>query len=84
MFIRYHPHFTRSYRKLSEGVQRRAEQQELIFRANPFDLRLDTHKLTGKLKRYWSFSIDRRNRILFEFSGKEIIFLDVGDHDIYR
>lgn len=84
MLIRYHPHFVRSYQKLSRDVQRRAEQREAMFRANPFDPRLDTHKLLGKLKRFWSFSVDKRNRILFEFSRNEIIFLDIGDHDIYR
>lgn len=34
-----------------------------------------------------SFSVNSRDRILFEFVGKnhnEVIFLDVGDHDIYR
>jgi len=55
-----------------------------MFRNNPFDTRLKTHKLHGKLKDLWSFSIDERYRVLFEFDGDDVIFLDVGDHDMYK
>jgi len=61
-----------------------AEKKENVFRVNPFDSRLKTHKLHGQLKNQWSFSIDGKYRIIFEFEESDIIFLDVGDHDIYR
>src|SRR3989304_1498485 len=80
----YHPRFKESYRKLTPDIQKKAEGREKIFRQNPFDPRLDTHKLHGKLKKQWSFSIDKRNRILFEFDESDVIFLDIGDHDLYR
>ncbi|OGF70175.1 hypothetical protein A3H65_02370 [Candidatus Giovannonibacteria bacterium RIFCSPLOWO2_02_FULL_45_14] len=84
MKIFYHPRFKESYRKLTPDIQKKAEGREKIFRQNPFDPRLDTHKLHGKLKKQWSFSIDKRNRILFEFDESDVIFLDIGDHDLYR
>lgn len=84
MRIRYHPRFRRSYERLPLSVKQSAEAKEVIFRKNPFDHRLRTHKLHGKLKNLWSFSVDRKNRIVFEFADSEIIFLDIGDHDIYR
>lgn len=84
MKIFYHPRFRFSYRQLSEIIQRKAERKERIFRMNPFDPRLKTHKLHGVLGRLWSFSIDAKYRILFEFDNRDVTFLDIGDHDVYR
>ena len=62
-----------------------AEQQEVVFRKNPFDSKLETHKLKGKLKGFLSFSIDRKYRVIFEFSKdkKTVYFHSAGSHDIY-
>ncbi len=84
MVIYYHPQFEKSYRKLSRLIKSKAEAREIIFRENPFDIRLDAHKLHGPLKRQWSFSINRKYRILFEFHGPDVIFLDIGNHELYR
>lgn len=86
MDIEYSSHFGRAYKKLSLELQRKAERAERLFRKNPFDLKLNTHKLKGKLKSWWSFSIDYHNRIAFAFvkGRSSVLFLDVGDHDIYR
>ena len=78
------PRFERSLFRLSEKSQEKAERCENIFRANPFDRRLKSHKLHGKMQGLWSFSVDRRYRILFEFDGDDVIFLDIGDHDLYK
>ena len=59
-------------------------EREKIFKNNCFDPRLKTHKLGGKQKKYWSFSITHSYRVLFEFLGKgRVGFIDIGDHDIY-
>lgn len=84
MNILYHPRFKESYKNLSLAVKKKAEVKEKIFRVDPFDSRLKTHKLHGKIKNQWSFSINRRHRILFEFDKGDIIFLDVGDHKLYQ
>lgn len=65
-------------------VKRKAEVREKLFRESPFHPSLDTHKLHGKLKNQWSFSIDKKFRILFEFDNSDVIFLNAGDHEIYR
>lgn len=84
MKILYHPKFAREYKKLSRKVKELAEEREKIFRKNPFDARLKTHKLQGALKEFWSFSLDYRYRIIFDFYDKNIVqFYSVGDHDIY-
>jgi Txe/YoeB family toxin of Txe-Axe toxin-antitoxin module len=75
------------YRRLDSEIKRQTEESVALFRRDPFHVRLDTHRLHGKLKRQWSFSVDSRNRILFEFlnsSKTEAVFLDIGNHRIYR
>ena len=59
--------------------------REKLFRADCFHPSLDTHKLSGKLKGFWSFSITRKYRVMFQFlSAHEVYFVDVDDHDLYR
>lgn len=84
MKIFYHPRFKKSYKKLSAELKSKAEIKEKLFRNNPFHPVLDTHKLHGRLKNQWSFSIDKKYRLLFEFHNSDIIFLDIGDHEIYK
>lgn len=87
MIIYYHPHFQRKYRGLEKQIQTQAEESVALFRCDPFNIRLDTHRLHGKLKKQWSFSVNNHHRILFEFLNKtktEVVFLDVGPHSIYR
>lgn len=85
MRIYYSSKFSREYKKLPKEAKILAEKQEKIFRKDPFDPRLKTHHLTGKLKDFLAFSIDFKYRIIFEFIDKDIVwFHSVGTHDIYR
>lgn len=87
MTIYLYPRYRRNLKRLEAQLRRLADERITIFQQNAFDPRLDTHRLHGKLKNLWSFSIDGRNRILFEFLNKkkdEVVFLDIGDHSIYR
>jgi len=55
-----------------------------IFILDPFDSRLKTHKLSGKLKNLWSFSVEYDLRVIFYFTKdkpKKAIFIDIGTHD---
>jgi mRNA-degrading endonuclease YafQ of YafQ-DinJ toxin-antitoxin module len=84
MNIIYSPRFARDYKKLPDNIKDVAEENEIVFRKNPFDQRLKTHKLKGRLSGFLSFSIGHRHRIIFEFSqdGKTAYFHLVGDHDV--
>ena len=84
MKIYYHPQFAKSYKFLDEKIKSKAENKEKIFRENSFHFSLKTHKLKGKLKNQWSFSVDDKYRILFEFDNNDVIFLDIGTHKIYK
>ena len=85
MQIIYSPQFVKDYKKINNQTKRKAEAKENIFRGNPFDSRLKTHKLSGKLRDLWSFSVDYDCRIIFEFkSEKNVIFHAIGGHSIYK
>ncbi len=84
MRILYLPRFARQYKKLPREVRELAEKRERIFREDPFDPRLKTHKLSGDLEGYYAFSINFSYRIIFEFGNPETVwFHQVGTHDIY-
>lgn len=83
--IHYTSRFIKGFKKLSKEKQKLAITREKIFRDNCFDSHLKTHKLTGSLKDYWSFSVTHSDRILFRFiSENEVIFYKIGNHEIYR
>lgn len=85
MKIYYSQKFAREYKRLPPKVKKLAEKKETIFRNNPHHSSLKTHKLTGRLRQYYSFSIDYHYRIVFEFRKGDVVwFHSVGTHEIYK
>lgn len=85
MFIRTSSRFRKSYKKLPRNIKDKAKEKEKIFRTNPFDARLGTHKLHGKYKEYWAFTIVNHYRVMFAFIESKIVdFIDIGTHEIYK
>lgn len=80
------PKFIRQFKKLPPEIKHVAIQKEKIFRADPFDPRLKTHKLQGELEGFWSFSVTYSYRIIFDFTDVDkdtVRFYMIGNHDIY-
>ena len=85
MEIQYLPKFERQYKKLPRDTQEEAERKEKLFRKNPFDPKLKTHKLGGQLSGFWAFSVTHSCRIIFEFADNDVVrFYKIGPHDIYK
>lgn len=85
MKIYYSPEFQREYKRLPEKVKEEAKEKERIFRENPFDQRLKTHKLGGKLAGFWAFSVNFQYRVIFRFQpDRSIRFYAIGRHSIYK
>jgi proteic killer suppression protein len=85
MNIEYSPKFARQFKKLPKEAKASAFQYEKIFRDNPFDPKLKTHKLHGTMKEYWAFSISYNYRMGFTFiDGNLVRFHAIGSHDIYQ
>ncbi|KKU58960.1 MAG: Plasmid stabilization system [Parcubacteria group bacterium GW2011_GWA2_47_12] len=84
MEIFTHPRFDRKYKKLPQEIKKQAKHKETFFRVNAFDSLLRTHKLHGKDRGLWVFWINNKYRIKFVFlDAQQVLFLDVGTHDIY-
>lgn len=53
------------------------------FQRSSFEKSLKTHKLSGKLKDLWSFSIEYDVRVIFYFAEEDkAIFINIGTHDV--
>jgi mRNA-degrading endonuclease YafQ of YafQ-DinJ toxin-antitoxin module len=78
--------FKRAFRRRIKGkpeLEEKFWQRTKIFKADPFDARLKTHKLSGKLKDLWSFTIEFDLRVLFYFAEEnKAVFVDIGKHDV--
>lgn len=82
--IYYSSEFKKSAKKYSSH-RNKIEKTIYKFKLDPFDASLKTHKLSGKFKNYWSFSVDYHLRILFEFiSDDSVGFIDMGTHEVYK
>jgi mRNA-degrading endonuclease YafQ of YafQ-DinJ toxin-antitoxin module len=82
--------FSNSFQKVFKKLIRNDQKVEIkfwecvdIFIQNPFDKRLRTHKLLGRLNDLWSFSIDYDLRVVFYFLDdmEKAVFIDIGKHD---
>jgi mRNA-degrading endonuclease YafQ of YafQ-DinJ toxin-antitoxin module len=77
--------FKRVYKKKikqNDELKRRFWDTVKIFSRDPFDQKLKTHKLTGKLQGLWAFSVDYNCRVIFRFLGKnDVLLVDIGGHD---
>ena len=80
--------FRMALRKLAPRQKASARTAFGIFKENPFDARLRTHKihsLSAKLRRtIYSVSIASDLRAIFYMEGDVVVSLDIGDHAIYR
>ena len=77
--------FKRSYKKKvknNDKLRKKFWNSIELFSESPFNPRLRTHKLTGKLEGLWAFSVDYDCRIIFKFLNQdEILLVDIGGHD---
>jgi mRNA-degrading endonuclease YafQ of YafQ-DinJ toxin-antitoxin module len=82
------PAFRRSLGKLSDNQFRSAKKAFVIFRQDPFDPRLRTHKIHGLSSAYkktiYSVWIEGDLRATFFLQGSDVISVDIGTHSIYR
>jgi len=83
--ILYSSHFSRAVKKLPIELADEVSKQESVFRRDCFNPLLRTHKLKGKNRDLWAFSITAKYRIMFRFlTADRVYFMDVGDHSIYQ
>jgi len=77
--------FVKNWSRLSLKTKNKTVEKIDLFLKDPYLPALKTHKLTGKLKNYWSFSVSYNRRIMFRFAGSKMVeFIDIGGHEIYK
>ncbi|MFB6212836.1 MAG: type II toxin-antitoxin system RelE/ParE family toxin [Candidatus Magasanikbacteria bacterium] len=67
---------------MPDSIKEKAKDCIKTFKDNPFNESLETHKLKGRLKGLWAFSINKKYKIIFEFNNNKQIayFHTTGDH----
>ncbi len=83
--LSYSPVFQKNYKRLFKHNSSRQilfQQKISLFLQDQFHPQLHTHKLSGNLKEFYSFSIEYDLRVLFYFASENEIVLDnIGSHD---
>jgi hypothetical protein len=81
-------HFWRKFYALSPEQKQLAREKWQMFKVNPFDSRLGTHKidsLSARMKKtVWSVAIDYDLRAVFVIDDDVVTTIDLGSHAIYR
>jgi len=80
--------FWRNFSKLPLQQQQSGRSAFRIFKENPFDPRLRSHKIHKLSARYgrtiYSVEIEADLRAVFYVESDLIVTLDIGSHSIYR
>lgn len=84
--IYYSSHFLDSLSKITTQAKQDFLKKESLFLKNPFHPLLKTHKLIGKYQDFYAFWINYRYRVMFKFlnNSGEVIFTNIGTHEIYK
>ena len=80
--------FWKSFHALPDSQKESTRKAWQIFKADPFDPRLRTHKIHSLSSLYnriiYSVTVESDLRSVFFIEGKTIFTVDIGTHDIYR
>ena len=85
MDISLSPQFRKQFRKLEKLLQEEILEKIELFKDNKSNKQLKVHKLKGRLKGRYSFSVNYQFRIVFMYISKqEVVLLAVGYHEVYK
>jgi mRNA-degrading endonuclease YafQ of YafQ-DinJ toxin-antitoxin module len=80
--------FWRSFSRLSVEQQQSTRKAFRIFKDDPFDVRLRTHKIHKLSARFgrtiYSAAIETDLRAVFYIDSDLIVTVDIGSHSVYR
>jgi mRNA-degrading endonuclease YafQ of YafQ-DinJ toxin-antitoxin module len=82
------PTFWKRFYALPSAQKESVRRAWKIFKADPFDPRLRTHKINSLSAEYrrtiYAVDIEADLRVVFFVRGAEVITVDIGSHDIYK
>ncbi len=80
--VRYTATFLRMYKKLYPHLKEEVKEKINLFQDTSNHQKLKVHKLQGRLDNVYSFSVNYKIRIIFEYEKADIVnLLQVGSHD---
>ena len=84
--VLYTQPFIRQFNSLEKDLRDEIYEKIKSFKNKDNHNKLKVHKLKGRLKSQYSFSVNYKIRIVFEYtaSKKEVALLSIGDHDVYK
>jgi len=83
--ISFKPSFLRKMSGLDAALREEAVEKIELLKDLENHCILRVHKLHGPLGSRYSFSVNYKTRIVFEYISKtEVALLAIGDHDIYN
>ena len=83
--IIYSPALIKQLNKIEVSLQEEVIEKIKLFTDKNNHQYLKVHKLHGKFSNCFSFSVNYKVRIVFQYEDKnKVALLAVGDHDIYK
>ena len=85
MEVTYTPSFIRQYKALDPNLQEEVLEKIEQFKNIKNHKALKVHKLTGRLKDRYSFSVNYKIRIVFQYhSKKEVLLFSLRIYDVFK
>jgi addiction module RelE/StbE family toxin len=86
MEVAYKPSFLRQFKKLPSALQIEAKEKITLFKERGNHEQLRVHALKGKLRGYYSFSVNYQYRIVFMWEKQNTlaVLMAIGDHSVYE
>ena len=83
--ISFYSGFEKEFERLPKQIQALARKKDKLFRQDAFHPLLKTHKLSGRLKDDWAYSVNQQYRVHFYFiDDYSVMYVSIGTHEIYR
>lgn len=80
--------FWKKFYRLSPDQKASVRKVWVVFKANPFDPRLGTHRIGNLSSQYkktiYSVVVEADLRVVFYIEGDAVWTVDIGTHAIYR
>jgi len=85
IIIVYSPQFAKKLNSFDYDLQEEVIEKIELFKDTKNHKSLKVHKLHGPQKDKHGFSVNYKTRVVFRYLSKqEVVFLVIGDHDIYK
>lgn len=77
--------FVKQMHKLENGLMEEVFEKIQLFKDTKNHKSLKVHKLHGGFSDCFSFSVNYKTRVVFEYETKtNVTLLAIGDHDLYK